>query len=707
MIRDHDDINDFLGNPIDAMGKLESLSRLWILRVLVRLGCVRKFVRNRDFYDDDLAGALGFGRLVDRDDSKEFDRKSIVEKLRVQLTRLESRKRRPNPPPVLARNIGRLAKLLELTPEECRVLEFAILIHGDERLDNACELLGRSFVTTKAIRALAKILDLPAKRVAEALHPKGQLALSGILTTRRHGGSCDLRGILDPLSGSFVDLMLSADTNPTDLLRGTVALAPPPALEPSDYSHLSESMDLLRAYLHNSLAVRRRGVNVFLYGPPGTGKTQLARLLARELKSELFEISSEDDDGDPVDGERRLRAYRAAQTLLSKRRSLIVFDEVEDVFNDGSELFGRKSTAQTRKAWMNRMLEEAPVATFWLSNSIHNVDPAFIRRFDMVIEVPIPPRSQRQRIVERACGDLVGAACVARIAESDKVAPAVVARATSIIRSLGQNNDASKAERALEHLIDNTLEAQGCPRLSRNDPSRLPDTYSLAFLNPDTDIGKIAKGLSESRTGRLCLYGPPGTGKSAFGRWLARQLGQPLMIKRASDILSPYLGMTEKKLAAAFREASQDGAVLMIDEIDSFLRDRSEAQRPWEVTQVNEMLTQMEAFPGIFIASTNLMDGLDKAALRRFDAKVRLNYLNADQAVAMLRSECQSLGLQPPTAVEEAAIRRLGNLAPGDFAALVRQNRFRSIDSALQFVRYLEAESALKGGKRNPIGFVH
>lgn len=67
--------------------------------------------------------------------------------------------------------------------------------------------------------------------------------------------------------------------------------------------------------------------------------------------------------------------------------------------------------------------------------------------------------------------------------------------------------------------------------------------------------------------------------------------------------------MTEKNLARVFLEAEQDGALLMIDEIDSFLRDRKEAQRPWEVTQVNEMLTQMESFPGIFIASTNLMEG--------------------------------------------------------------------------------------------------
>lgn len=98
----------------------------------------------------------------------------------------------------------------------------------------------------------------------------------------------------------------------------------------------------------------------------------------------------------------------------------------------------------------------------------------------------------------------------------------------------------------------------------------------------------------------------------------AWRLSYPLHQKRASDLLSPLVGQAEKNIAAAFREAASAGAVLMVDEVDSFLQDRAKAQRPWEVTQVNEFLTQMEQFEGIFIASTNLMDGLDAAAMRRF-----------------------------------------------------------------------------------------
>ena len=83
---------------------------------------------------------------------------------------------------------------------------------------------------------------------------------------------------------------------------------------------------------------------------------------------ELFEVASEDSGGNPLSGERRLRSYRAAQNFLSKRTTFLLFDEVEDVFNDGSNQWGRKSTAQVRKAWMNRILEENPVPSIWLSN---------------------------------------------------------------------------------------------------------------------------------------------------------------------------------------------------------------------------------------------------------------------------------------------------------------------------------------------------
>lgn len=139
--------------------------------------------------------------------------------------------------------------------------------------------------------------------------------------------------------------------------------------------------------------------------------------------------------------------------------------------------------------------------------------------------------------------------------------------------------------------------------------------------------------------------------------------------------------------------------------MDSFLQDRRGAQSGWEVSLVNEMLTQMESFPGVFIASTNLMAGLDQAALRRFDLKVKFDFLKPEQACELLGRYCNTLDLSAPQPEHSAKLKHLQQLTPGDFAAVIRQSRFRPITSPTALVAALEAECAVKKGARAAIGF--
>lgn len=140
--------------------------------------------------------------------------------------------------------------------------------------------------------------------------------------------------------------------------------------------------------------------------------------------------------------------------------------------------------------------------------------------------------------------------------------------------------------------------------------------------------------------------------------------------------------------------------------MDSFLQDRRNAQRNWEVSQVNEMLTQMESFPGVFIASTNLMDNLDQASLRRFDLKVKFGFLKEEQAWQLFCRYCRQLELSASDEVSRKRLSRLHNLTPGDFAAVARQGRFRRIASAGELIASFEAECALKENAKAAIGFV-
>ena len=166
------------------------------------------------------------------------------------------------------------------------------------------------------------------------------------------------------------------------------------------------------------------------------------------------------------------------------------------------------------------------------------------------------------------------------------------------------------------------------------------------------------------------------------------------------------MGESEKNIAKAFREAQNDGAVLLIDEVDSFLQDRRGAQHHWEVSEVNEMLTQMESFPGVFVASTNLLEGLDQAALRRFDLKVKFDFLRPEQAWELVRRYCKQLQLPAPQPDLLTRTMRLQRLTPGDFAAVLRQHRFRPIQSPTTLISALEAECAVKEGGKASIGFL-
>ena len=207
---------------------------------------------------------------------------------------------------------------------------------------------------------------------------------------------------------------------------------------------------------------------------------------------------------------------------------------------------------------------------------------------------------------------------------------------------------------------------------------------------------RLTQGIKEYQNARLCLYGPPGTGKSAFGRYIAESLDRPLLLKKGSDLISMYVGGTEKNIASAFEEAKEENAVLVFDEVDSFLADRTQAKQSWEVTQVNEMLVQMENFDGVFIATTNLIDTLDTASLRRFDLKLEFGFLKPEQGFKMFQELSKELALPKPSKEFKEKVGSLQHLTPGDFAAVVRQNRFRPIENTEDFMQRLVDEVAVK-----------
>ena len=684
----------------DSSGKsYEALIRLWVLRMIVQQGGSRDFIMSYGYKSDDLAEYLGLAPVDEK-----FDAKATMAELRKRHVQAERGRIPGQIPDILQRNIDRFGQLLGWSEADKGVIAFVTLMATDPRVEMAATMIDDAS-TARLIDVLTVVLGIDRDQVRASIAPKSPLSESGFIKVDPRMVR-SLAHKISMLSDATADQLRYVDAEPFYLLRDVISPAPAGELTLDDFQHVNDTLDVLRPYLKRSLESQSSGVNVFIHGAPGTGKTQLAIALASELGCDLYEMSSQNEAGDSIDGGGRLRAFRAAQIMLRQRKAMIMFDEVEDVFDGGWSLYKNKGAAQSHKAWMNHLLESNPVPVIWLSNNVECMDAAFLRRFDVVLEMPLPQGRQRERLLDEACGDLIDATTRSRLIEARGLAPAVVQRAARVVRTVQADLPANRTSAVLERLIESTLEAQGHAGLSQVEAAALPASYDPRHIAADVDLGAVAAGLVEARTGRICLYGPPGTGKTAFGRWLATQLDVPLHAKKVSDIVSPYIGQTERNLAKVFREATAEGAVLLLDEVDSFLQDRQRAQRSWEVTAVNEMLTQMESFQGVFIASTNLMDGLDQAALRRFDLKVKFDYLRPAQAWDLFEVHRQSLGLPDPDGTSRSTVARLGNLTPGDFAAVTRQHRFRPIASVDALIAALEAECSIKKDNRKPLGFM-
>jgi SpoVK/Ycf46/Vps4 family AAA+-type ATPase len=264
---------------------------------------------------------------------------------------------------------------------------------------------------------------------------------------------------------------------------------------------------------------------------------------------------------------------------------------------------------------------------------------------------------------------------------------------------------------AMESLIERQLRNADQALGTRSDAGarRSVTTWDLGMLNVESrfEVPRIVEALKARGHGTLCFYGAPGTGKTALAEHIALALDRPLLIKQASDLMSKFVGETEQNMAAMFREAEAEKAVLLLDEADSFLQDRRGAQRTYEVTEVNEMLQGMERFNGIFVCTTNLMDRIDQAALRRFAFKIKFKPLTTEQRERMFATEALAGGSLSPALADR--LRKLDQLCPGDFAAVKRQVDILAASfTPDEFLEQLEAEHRIKPEVRESrsIGFM-
>lgn len=562
----------------------------------------------------------------------------------------------------------------------------------DDKLDyyEVCALIG-------------EVLQVSHTKVAKLLMADMPLRQLGLLDTGYADGRLELE--------SFAQSLMQEPLSRSEFVGSVARAMPASTLECHDFSYMQKDLDMLLDYCKNA-----KSPSVFLYGKPGVGKNEIAALLAKELNRELWEIHNL-KNGKVED--KRYEQFVRAQTMLDKDRAMILLDECEDIF---PTLYARFFENKPSKNTLNKMLESVKIPSIFLSNSAA-IDPAFLRRFDIVLEIHAPPQEKKQEILQKALqsqGIKVDSRIMRQMSESS-LSQGVLLQACKVAKTLAKTSKQSAKERqksireSLIQVLNEHLKLQGQKLISTSKPKSLP--YDMSLINASVDMQSLceriksvcgARDSKESATAdstqgiRILAHGMAGSGKSEFAKALAKELNKPIMLKRASDLLSMWVGGSEQNIAAAFREAEKRGAILVLDEVDSFLQDRSGASRSWEISQVNETLTQMENFEGIFIATTNFMDTLDRASIRRFDMKVEFKPLDCARLKQAFSLYAKHLGISDYAVFLEStsakrALEKLENICFGDFALIARGAAFAPLESAQELLEKLQEEARLKG----------
>lgn len=620
-----------------------------------------------------------------------------------------------NPDPMAAR-FGELCRLFKLTRGESEALAMAVM--AKQKYGGVEQISGRLGPWGTAVRGA--LLGISPEEYVRLLAPKGRLRRFGCLKD----DGC--------LGADLWTYLLGVDDAP--LTGRYFRKSEDPALPWDFFGELaSKHGEFLKRMITS--ASPRRGVNILLYGEPGTGKSSFARALARELGRDAFLVTQNYyRDGNSVTTSFRFTALRVCDGQVPPETSLIIVDEADAMLEGrggsipGLHLFGGLPRHEEKGA-LNDVLDENHAPCVWITNSHADwLDPSNRRRFDYSVRFDKMTREQQTAVWRNAAqrhgiGDTLSADLLARIAGRYAVSAGGIDLALRNLSALLKEGAAQQtdAEATLATLLDAHVSLLGGPGVARQQACA---GYSLEGLNikGDVALSRIESAVSrfiEARDHKgdadpdrprmnLLLSGPSGTGKTEFVKYLGAALGTLVVTRMGSDLLDKYVGGTEQNIKRAFAEAAAEKSILFLDEVDGLLQSRERAVRSWEVTQVNELLYQMENFEGVLICATNFVDNLDPATIRRFTFKLSFEYLTDEGKRLFFSRLFAAFGIGQLAPDEELRLRRIPNLAPGDFRT-VRQGLYYlgAGATAAQILDGLERESTAKQGSKagSRIGF--
>lgn len=400
---------------------------------------------------------------------------------------------------------------------------------------------------------------------------------------------------------------------------------------------------------------------VLLYGPPGCGKTLIARAVANETSAYFIHITGPEIIGKYY-GESEARLREVFEEAKSNAPAIIFFDEIDAIAPKREEMGGEKQVERRvvaqLLALMDGLQSRGEVIVIAATNIPNSLDPALRRpgRFDREIEIGIPDQKGRLQILNIHTRGMPLADNVDLVKLSQMTHGFVGAdlealsreSAMNALRKIMPSFDFQLDEISYETLLKIEVTMSDFEEaLKEVEPSAIREFFVEVPQVKWEDIGglgEIKQKLVETVEWPLqywevfqqvkvkppkgiLLSGPPGTGKTLVAKALANESGVNFISVKGPELMSKYIGESERGVREVFRKAKQASpCILFFDEFDSLVPERSQTSNS-QVTErvISQFLTELdglEELKGVLIlAATNRKDLIDPAILRpgRFD----------------------------------------------------------------------------------------
>ncbi|MEM0351925.1 MAG: CDC48 family AAA ATPase [Sulfolobales archaeon] len=526
----------------------------------------------------------------------------------------------------------------------------------------------------------------------------------------------------DPAQVVFIDYDTRLDVSPEPVtIEALERLRGVPRVTWEDIGDLEEVKERIREMVELPLKhpefFKHLGIEppkgVLLYGPPGVGKTLLAKALANEIGAYFIAINGPEIMSKYY-GESEARLREIFEEAQKNAPAIIFIDEIDAIAPKREEVVGEveKRVVSQLLTLMDGLKERGKVIVIGATNRVDAIDPALRRpgRFDREIEIPPPDKHARRSILEVHTRNiplaedvnLDGLANITHGFTGADLAALVKEAAMNALRRFLRNERVDLSKPVPPELLEKLKVTQQDfmealkvvhPTLMREVLVEVPEVHwdDIGGLDSVKQALKEAvewplkhpevfekMGIRPPRG--ILLYGPPGCGKTLLAKAVATEANANFIAIKGPEILSKWVGESEKAIREIFRRARQVApTVVFFDEIDAIVPVRG-MRHDTEVTDriVNQLLAELDGIQNlknvVVLGATNRVDLIDPALLRpgRFDRVIYVPPPDKKARYEILKIHTRNVPLGTDVDLEKIAELTEG-YSGADLEALVRE----------------------------------